>query len=288
MSERGGSSREQLAALLKTLRVRRGGSGRAFTAELKALGVKISQAKVSRVESGSALLTVDEAVIWANATGASESERERLKQLTSRAHLEASGLSWKDALADKQHLQDDIAAREAAATVIRTYQTSLVPGLLQIEGYARRVFSMFSPPYDDEALAAAVLARMERQEALHTTPQKFDFIVTEAALRWRPGAPSLLLTQLHHLAAIAKLDNVSFGLIPLDEQAVTTYSHGFVIYEAAAQSAVSLELIHGPLLLREESDVDSYRARWALLEQMALRGDAAQAFLGKLIASLTF
>ena len=77
----------------------------------------------------------------------------------------------------------------------------------------------------DGSLAAAVAARLARQEALHDPARSFEFVMTEAALRYRPGTPDILaiadgglpaaaLTQqaltgqLDHLAAVVTAEHL--------------------------------------------------------------------------------
>jgi hypothetical protein len=43
--------------------------------------------------------------------------------------------------------------------------------------------------------AAAVAARLGRQEALHNPDRSFEFLPTEAALRYRPAPPQALTAQ---------------------------------------------------------------------------------------------
>lgn len=271
-----GSARQVLAHELKRLRLLTGLSGRELGRR-----ASISQSKVSRVEAGTALPTVPEVEEWGRVLNASPETVRWLAELTGDAHLEAH--SWSAALHGRKHLQHEIGGWEAEATVVRTYQPSVVPGLVQTADYAHRVFSLFSPRYDDDALAAAVAGRMDRQLALCKPGKKFEFIVTEAALRWRPGPPEVLIAQLDRLASVSTLDNITFGVVPLDGEALTTYSHGFVIYEGDGEAVVSLEMIHGPHTLDSAGDVETYRLRWSLLQEMSLFGDDARGLLEDLI-----
>ncbi|PPK71151.1 helix-turn-helix transcriptional regulator [Actinokineospora auranticolor] len=257
---------------MKRLRSRSGLSGRELG---KRIG--ISQSKVSRIESAVSLPTVPEVEAWGTAVGVTPEGVRGLVELVDRAFRE--GRSWHTALAGRAHLQDEIRQREVAATRVATYQPSVVPGLLQTADYARRVFSLPSAHYDDEALAAAIAARMDRQLAIYRGGKRFDFLITEAALRWRPGRQEDLRAQWHRLASISTLDNVSLGVIPHDQEAVTTYSHSFVIYDDEEGGFVTVEMVHGPLVLEDDADVVAYRERWSLLCRMALFGDRARDYL---------
>lgn len=239
---------------------------------------------MSRIESGSALPTLSEVVAWTDAVDVPRETATRIKSLTGSAHLDAS--SWRTALNGKDHLQEDIRRRESTATRIRTYQHSVVPGLLQTAEYAECVFGMFQIAYDADALIAAVGARMERQLALYERSRRFDFLITEAALRWRPSSPEVQVAQLDRLVVLNARENVSIGIVAADREAVTTYSHGFVVYEDDEGEFVTLEMIHGPLTLRSDDEVRLYRDRWALLNRMALFGDDASAYLQELRRSV--
>ncbi|QFZ24425.1 XRE family transcriptional regulator [Saccharothrix syringae] len=267
--------RHRLAAELRHLRGLSGISGRELGRR-----IAISQSKVSRIESGSVLPSMPEVVAWSAAVEASPATRSRLASLTRGAHDEAR--SWRGLLHGRGHLQDEIARREALATRIRTYQHSVVPGLLQTAEYARRVFSLFPVPYSDDDLAAAVASRVERQRLVFEPHRRFDFLITEAALRWRPGPLPLLLAQFDRLASVSTLDNVSLGLIPNDADASTTLSHGFVIYYGphdGGDGLVTVEMAHRPVEVTDSDDIELYENRWTLLQRMAVFDDEAREFL---------
>ena len=72
---------------------------------------------------------------------------------------------------------------EAAASVIRTYQIQLVPGLLQTEGYARALIEQGSAANEDQ-VARRIELRVSRQEILSgPNPPQLWAVVDEGALR---------------------------------------------------------------------------------------------------------
>ncbi|HEX4703760.1 MAG TPA: DUF5753 domain-containing protein, partial [Pseudonocardiaceae bacterium] len=195
---------------------------------------------------------------------------------------------WRAALQRRGHLQDYVQERETQTNGMRVFQPSVVPGLLQTAEYARRVFALFQVPYTEADVAAAVAARLHRQLALYEVDRRFDFLVTEAALRWRPGPQRLLLAQLDRIHSISTLDNVMIGVIPSNQEATTFTSHGFVIYDGDrdADRSVSVEIVHATVEVLAASDVDMYRERWDQLGRMALHGDEARQFLATLSAEI--
>ena len=87
---------------------------------------------------------------------------------------------------------------------------------------------------NDANLPAAIAARLERQQALHDKNRHFEFLMTEAALRWRPGPPELLAAQLDHIAALATLDTINLGVIPMDAEMHAITRCSFILYEDRA------------------------------------------------------
>lgn len=275
--------RQRLAEELKRARSISGLSGRDLAEK-----IGISQSTVSRIESGSAVPSLPEVRAWAEAVQASDETWHLLFALTEAAYTTVS--RWQTELGDRPHLQGDIEKTERSARRILTFQPSVVPGLLQTAGYARRVFEMFQEPaYDADRLAAAVAARMERQLPLYDSTRTFDFLITEAALRWRPSTPALLAAQIDRVSNLSTLSNVSVGVLPLALQANVPYSHAFTIYEPADDEhavLVNIEMIHANIQTFRESDVSAFRRRWSALEQSAIHGDDARQYLHGLITEI--
>jgi transcriptional regulator with XRE-family HTH domain len=117
------AERRQLAFELRRLRDQAGISGRDMA---KAIGM--SQSKVSRIESGVAMPRLPEVEQWADATGASPGAKRSLLSLTERAFTEIH--HWRTTLRARPHLQHELREREARTRVSRSFQPSVVPGLL--------------------------------------------------------------------------------------------------------------------------------------------------------------
>lgn len=276
------TKRERLATELRRLRDQAGISGRDL-----AHRVGISQSKVSRIESGTVIPSLPEVTAWGEAVEATTQTREWLTDLTEAAFTEMH--TWRAALQRQAHLQDEIREQEDQARLVRGFQPTLVPGLLQTAEYARRVFSLFDPPYSEGALSMAVSARLQRQLALYEESRSFEFLITEAALRCRPGPPKLLLAQLDRIASLSTLENVSIGLIPHNTEALVCPPHGFTLYESdgsASDTFVEIETAHVRLTAGHADDIAVYQRQWSLLSEMAIYDDAAREFLAAVSADV--
>lgn len=266
-----------LAAELRQARELGGVSGREL-----ARRIGISQSKVSRIESGTSLPSGPQVTAWAESVGAPAEIAQRLARLTEAAFAES-----------RLDVQGEIADMESQAALIRAFQPSLVPGLLQTAEYARRVFALFDPPYAKADIPALIASRLDRQLALYDETRGFEFLITEAALRWRPGPARILRGQLDRIATLGSLSNVRIGIIPLAVEATVSSAHSFVILESEASprqessdGQVTVEVAHANLSVKDPRSLAIYRRRWALLDGMAIFGDAARAFLRDVSDSL--
>lgn len=276
------TKRVQLAGEMRRIREQHGMPGRVL-----AQHVRISQSKVSRIESGRTVPTLSEVAAWANAVEVSDEYREWLVALAESVYTEVH--SWPVTMQMRAHIQDEIEERELHARAVRVFQSSVVPGLLQTAEYARRMFTMGDMPKSADAVAESLEARLRRQQVVYEGDRRFDFVLTEAALRWRPAPVRLLLGQLDRINSLSTLDNVSVGVIPLDTVATTFGTHSFVIYDELDDDKdpfVEVETIHANLIVNDPTNVGLYRARWSQLSEMAVFGDEAHAWFAERAAAL--
>jgi transcriptional regulator with XRE-family HTH domain len=271
------AKREQLARELRRARELRPMSGRDLAQHLR-----LSQSKISRIESGRTVPTTSEVFAWSNALGVSDEHREWLVSLADSVYTEVH--SWPEVLRMRAHIQDEIEEREFHARAVRVFQPSVVPGLLQTAEYARRTISMGYKSKSVDDVAESLAGRLRRQLVVYEEDRQFDFVITEAALRWQPGPSKLMLGQLDRITSLSTLDNVSIGVIPLDAPAITFNTHAFVIYDQLDDEGdpfVEVEAIHANMIINEPANVALYQERWSQLSKMALFGDEARAFLAE-------
>ncbi|MEU6579910.1 Scr1 family TA system antitoxin-like transcriptional regulator [Nocardia sp. NPDC046763] len=104
---------------------------------------------------------------------------------------------------------------ELGAESIRSYDSLVVPGLLQTEEYARALISadVMIRPVQVEQLVAV---RLKRQERLRGDDRvELTAVIGEATLLQQIGGPKVLRGQLEHLATLLdELDSVSVRVIP--------------------------------------------------------------------------
>jgi transcriptional regulator with XRE-family HTH domain len=265
----GGQARERLGAELRRLRVLAGLSGARMAA-----AVGISQSTISRIERGDAALTLAQAAGWADAAGAGEERRALVLTLTEAAVNEV--VTHADRLTGGlAFVQDSVHELEQTARTLRHFQPCIIPGLLQTAEYARRILAMADPTAD---LAQALAARMARQAILYDPGRTLEFLLTEQALRYRPGPGDVLTAQLDHLASVATLETVSLGVIPADAEMHAITRCGFIVYEDRADGRPPFaftETPHASLSASDPADVQVYRDQLAAFRRSAVYGTEA-------------
>lgn len=105
---------------------------------------------------------------------------------------------------------DDI---EPRATVLRTWDPLLVPGLLQIEAYARHLF-VSEPRITPDEVERRLQARLSRRNILdRTNPTQLIALVDQSVLRRRIGSPEVMREQLASLVEVGQLPNVTIQIV---------------------------------------------------------------------------
>ncbi|ROO90030.1 helix-turn-helix protein [Actinocorallia herbida] len=141
---------------------------------------------------------------------------------------------------------------EDAATEIRSYQTSFIPGLLQTPAYARAIMQEDDP----DLIERRVQARLTRQ-ALLTRPSapKLSIVLDETALRLPIGDGEVMREQLEALLTAARRSNIGIRVLESSAGLHPGRTGGsFVIFSFASPiepDVVYLETIAGGLYLEE-------------------------------------
>ena len=151
---------------------------------------------------------------------------------------------------------------ESAATLIRTYEGQLVPGLLQTEDYLRAMIGGARPDTSPEEIQRRVALRLTRQTLLERADApRLWAVVDEAALRRPVGGAEVMRAQLERLIEAAKLPNVTLQILPLAVGAHPAMVGAFSILrfpDEELPDAVYLEHLTSALYLNKREEVDQY------------------------------
>ena len=109
---------------------------------------------------------------------------------------------------------DWVEAETKAATLFY-WAPILVPGILQVESYARAILA--TAPDDIESSDARLAGRMGRQEVLsRPQPPSVTMVMAEAVLHRAVGGPAVMYEQLTHLAEASERPKVMIQVIPTE------------------------------------------------------------------------
>jgi transcriptional regulator with XRE-family HTH domain len=178
---------------------------------------------------------------------------------------------------------------EAEAASISQYESDIVPGLLQIEGYARAIFQAGDPPLDTSAIEGRIQARIRRQALLDRDDAPLlHCILDEGALRRPIGGPAVMHAQLAWIISAAGLSKVTFQVIPFAVGAHPGLDSNFVILEIAESTVndvVYVEGAVGNIYLETAADLVRYRRIFSRLQSMALDPEGSVALVSRIAAS---
>jgi transcriptional regulator with XRE-family HTH domain len=123
---------------------------------------------------------------------------------------------------------------ESRAREIRTFDDTLLPGLLQTPGYARAAIQAAEPHSTAEQAERGVELRMTRQQVLTSDdPPCLRAILDEALLHRQVGGPAVLHEQLTRLTERAQLVNVDIRVLPFRAGAHASPTGAFKIFTMA-------------------------------------------------------
>ncbi|GII62911.1 transcriptional regulator [Sphaerisporangium krabiense] len=168
---------------------------------------------------------------------------------------------------------------EAKATSLLWFEPLLVPGLLQIEPYAREVIHHSGRLFDVDD---QVEARMARQRVLNSaTPPMVVAVLDEGVLRRPIGGPQVMYDQITHLLDLAQRPKVVIQIVPQNAGAypglagplvVTTFDGIEVVY---VDNALSGDVVD------RAPDVAALKCLWESLRAEALPAKQSMELMAK-------
>lgn len=177
---------------------------------------------------------------------------------------------------------------ERTATLIRAYETTVVPGLLQTREYADAVIRASVPALGEQEVARLVDLRMRRQRILsQPDAPKLWVLIDEAAVRRPLGSAETMHGQIAHLVDMARRPNVAIQVIPLDTSVHAVAGGPISLLRFSRvdiPDVVYLEQLTGALYLRQDSDVSHYMGVLDALGIESLHPGATAGFLRKMLA----
>lgn len=150
---------------------------------------------------------------------------------------------------------------ESAAHQIRTYESELVPGILQTPEHSRALVEKgILVPSVEEQVQDSVSLRQRRQEKLTgDDPATLLAVINESALYRQVGGPNTHREQLEYLLEMNQRDNVSIRVLPFASGAHSANYGAFVVLDYTVvnkdYALAYVEYSGGALYLEAEDEV---------------------------------
>ncbi len=266
--------RRRLANELRRLREARG-----LTLGQTATEFCCSASKLSRLETCQVTATVSDVNLLLNIYNVNGRKRKALLTMARQARKKEN--TWHE-YRDAPDVYKLISL-ERTAELIRIYHSSLMPGLLQVEKYARSTIRAVLPHLDDGETERQVRLRVGRQALLlREGPPRLHVILDEATLRRLEGTPHVLQEQVQHLIEVTEVAKVTLQLIPFTVGLYGGLEGPFRIFtfpDPEDVDLVHLEHPSGEIYLQNPDQVAKYRCLFDQLRLIALSPDDSLKFL---------
>ncbi|MGC4805264.1 helix-turn-helix domain-containing protein [Micromonospora sp. DT233] len=291
MAEDMGSTvpRRRLGRALRDLRNEAG-----ITLDAAAEALECSRQKVWRIESGlGSARSVDVRAMCELYRAKGELTR-ALLALAAETRAKGWWHAYGDAIPEWFELYVGL---ESAASQLRFFKNSLVPGILQTREYALGIYRVDQPDMSEEDRERAVELRLQRQSLLTRrlprAPQ-VQVVLCESVLLRLVGDSVTMTAQLRHLLEVSNLPNVSVRVLPL----ASGPHHGavggeFVLLDfplgnrsTPDPSVVYSESWTGSLYLDRPSEFAAYEKVWSSLLRLALDEEQSRQLFEKTIGEV--
>ncbi len=170
---------------------------------------------------------------------------------------------------------------EADAREIWSYESELVPGLLQIPEYVRGMRAAQGALTEAE-IAKSVDFRLARQSRLAGRPPRLRVVLNEAVLHRPVGGRADMAKQLQHLAEIGREPWATIQVLPFDIGAHRSMTGPFSLLtlpDETDPNFVYLEQLAGAVYLERPADIAQYCTTFEYLSSVALSIDASRKLL---------
>ncbi|GAA0632003.1 helix-turn-helix transcriptional regulator [Kutzneria viridogrisea] len=270
--------RRQLGRELRRLREAAG-----KTVEDAAEWAGVQKPTISKMENGRQAIRPTNVRLLAQLYGASEELTADLLKRAAESTEPSPWAAYADTMPDSFTRYAEL---EADTVRIDGYDTELVPGLLQSEGYIEAVVRAARPGITDAALAKSVNFQLARQHRLlDKNPPRLRFVLNEGVLLRRVGGLETYSEQLRALIEANERSYVDLHVLPFAVGEHPAMGSSFKVLEFTDHELdfVYLENNSGATYLEGVEDRDEYRHIMDRLVGLSDDSQATSERLAKLV-----
>ncbi|MFG2920053.1 helix-turn-helix domain-containing protein [Streptomyces sp. NPDC048305] len=179
----------------------------------------------------------------------------------------------------------DFVEYEQEAVTLLSYQSQVVPGLLQTEAYAHAVFASLYPPLEKEELAERVAARIDRQRVFDRRPRPMaNFLIEESVLARPLGGRPVLRDQLRHLRQCAELPFLGLQVMPTGRETHAALDGPMVLLETPDHDQLAyIEGQRVSVLIDDLDEVSALQQKYGMLRSQAYSPEESTRLLDDLL-----
>jgi transcriptional regulator with XRE-family HTH domain len=178
----------------------------------------------------------------------------------------------------------DLVGLEEAAARIQIWEPLYVSGLLQIEGYARAIFSHGRPEMADERVDQLVALRMRRQKMFSRPDAPRVWMVLDESVLYRPiGGMKVLKQQIEYLLEMSALPHVSVQVLPYSRSGLSA-EHAFSLLrfgEPELPNIAYVEYLTGAHYIEKREEIEKYSRALDMLAVDSETPERSRALLAK-------
>jgi len=178
----------------------------------------------------------------------------------------------------------DLVGLEEAAARIQIWEPIYVSGLLQIEPYARAIFSHGRPEMADERVDQLVALRMRRQKMFSRPDAPRVWMVLDESVLHRPiGGVKVLREQIEYLLEMSALPHVSVQVLPYSRSGLSA-EHAFSLLrfgEPELPNIAYVEYLTGAHYIEKREEIEKYSRALDMLAVDAETPERSRALLAK-------
>jgi len=238
-----------------------------------------SPAKISRIENGIVSVRVVDLRLLLDRYGDQDQEhRAYLERLARESNKRGWWQDYDDTIPP---YYADFIGLETDASYIKTWEATIVPGLLQTPEYARAVMLANPAMISPDKLENFISIRHERQARLERgTDVRLDAVIWEAALITTVGSDEVQRGQLDRLLELMDRPNISVQVLPLEAGDKASMSGSFVMFGFGRERSVStvfVENLTSSQYLERDQELRGYTLVFDALRSAALSPAASAA-----------
>ena len=238
-----------------------------------------SPAKISRIENGIVSVRVVDLRLLLDRYGDQDQEhRAYLERLARESNKRGWWQDYDDTIPP---YYADFIGLETDASYIKTWEATIVPGLLQTSEYARAVMLANPAMISPDKLENFISIRHERQARLEQgTDVRLDAVIWEAALITTVSSDEVQRGQLDRLLELMDRPNISVQVLPLEAGDKASMSGSFVMFGFGRERSVStvfVENLTSSQYLERDQELRGYTLVFDALRSAALSSAASAA-----------